>query len=64
MNENMLFVRSRYSRLLLSLSFERKGKTCAFYANLIRVAPEFYDTDGLACLYHGTFGQNAYSQKR
>jgi hypothetical protein len=25
-------------------------------ANLIRVAPEYHDTGGLACLYHYTIG--------
>jgi hypothetical protein len=67
MNENWLFVRSRHNRLLLSLlSFERKGKTSAKFldAMLIWVALECHDTGGLACLYHGTFGQNAYSQKK
>jgi hypothetical protein len=33
-------------------------------ANLIRVAPKCSDTGGLACLYHGTFDRNAYSQQR
>jgi hypothetical protein len=66
MNENRLFVQSRHNHLLLSLlSFERKGKTSANFldANLIRVAPACRDTGGLAYLYLGTFGRNAYSPK-
>jgi hypothetical protein len=37
----------------------KKWKTGANFldTNLIRVAPECHDTGGLACLYHGTFGQ-------
>jgi hypothetical protein len=31
--------------------------------NLIWVAPECHDAGKLACLYRGTFGRNAYSQK-
>jgi hypothetical protein len=31
-------------------------------ANLIWVDPEYRDTGGLACLYHGTFGRNVYFQ--
>jgi hypothetical protein len=34
------------------------------YANLIRVAPEYRDTGGPACLYCGTLGRNAYFLKR
>jgi hypothetical protein len=44
----------------------KKGKISANFldANLIQVAPECRDIGGLACLHHGTFGQNAYFQKR
>jgi hypothetical protein len=32
-------------------------------ANLIHVAPECHDIARLACLYCGTLGHSAYSQK-
>jgi hypothetical protein len=32
--------------------------------NLIWVASDYRDTGGLACLYHDTFGRNAYFQQR
>jgi hypothetical protein len=66
MNENMLFARSRHNCLLLSLrSFEKKRKTGAKVMddNLIWVASDYRDTGGLACLYHDTFGRNAYFQQ-
>jgi hypothetical protein len=63
MNDNRLFVQSKHKRFLLSLLLEEKEKIGAIFldANLIQVAPECRDTDGLPCMYHGTFGQNMYS---
>jgi hypothetical protein len=66
MKENRLFTQSRHNHLLLSLlSFEKRKASANFMdVNLIRVAPQCHDVGGLDRLYHGTFGQNAYFQKR
>jgi hypothetical protein len=68
MNENRLFVRSGHNRFLLSLlSFEERRKQVQISwmdANLIWVALECRDTGGLACLYRGALGRNAYFLKR
>jgi hypothetical protein len=44
----------------------KRRKTGANFseANLIWVAPERRDIGGFACLYCGTFGRSAYSQKQ
>jgi hypothetical protein len=45
---------------------KEKGKLVQNFlldANLILVAPKYRNAGGLAYLYHGIFGRNAYSQK-
>jgi hypothetical protein len=67
MNENRLFMQSKHNSLLLPLlSFEKMENKCKCFldANLIWVAPECWDIVGLACLYRGTFGRSACSQKQ
>jgi hypothetical protein len=59
-------MRSKHNCVQLSLlSFEKENKLVRdlLDANLIRATLECRDIARLACLYRGTFGQCAYSQK-
>jgi hypothetical protein len=53
---------TRYCPLFL-LKEKEKQVQIFLDANLIWVAPECRNACGLSCLYRGTFGRNAYSQK-